>query len=306
MNTNTFSRPRRHQWFSFYRIATIAGGTFTQLIRMKVFALLAVFAVLLIASSFAFSELRTEQELKMMKDLALAAMAMFSMVFAVAGTAVLLPRDVEDRTLYTILCKPVPRLEYLLGKLTGVASLLIMSLLFMDIFFCGVLYCKQRSVINSGVQFIESRSIPQAEKETAVQEITERAEFQGVRWPLQAAVYAIFLKSVVLAAVALLLSTFSTSTLFTIMASLSVLVIGHLQALARDVFLGSSASPGGRLVAGAISLVFPDFKSFDITDDVIRGMTVPLSALGQMTGLTVVYLVLYSMAAYYSFSDKEL
>jgi len=42
------------------------------------------------------------------------------LVYSIAATALLLPRDVEDRTLYTILSKPVPRIEYLLGRLVGV------------------------------------------------------------------------------------------------------------------------------------------------------------------------------------------
>ena len=301
--------PRRHQWFSVRRIATIAGGTLTQLIRMKVFGLLAVFAVLLIVASFAFASLKTEQELKMLKDIALAAMAMFSMVFAIAGTAMLLPRDIEDRTLYTILCKPVPRLEYLLGKLAGVGTLLLISLTIMDLLFCGVLYAKQKSIAISSIAMLEESRRPLTEQQTteAAAAIIAETSRQGVRWTLQAAVWSIFLKSMVLASVALLLSTFSTSTLFTIMASLAVLVIGHIQAMARGVLLGESATtPVGKLIAGAVALVFPDFKTFDISDAVVLGQTVSFGALGQMTGLTAVYLVIYTMAAYVSFSDKEL
>ena len=133
----------RHRRFSAARVLTIAGGTFTQLVRMKVFAFMAIFAVVVIGSSFVFADLKTEQELKMLKDVSLAAMSLFAMIFAIAGTALLIPKDVEDRTLYTILCKPVPRIEYLIGKLGGVVMLIFISLLCMDVLFCGVLHLKE-------------------------------------------------------------------------------------------------------------------------------------------------------------------
>ena len=64
----------------------------------------------------------------MLKDVSLGAMSIFTWLLAVLATAMLLPKDIEDRTLYTILAKPVPRFEYLLGKLLGVLALLFVAL----------------------------------------------------------------------------------------------------------------------------------------------------------------------------------
>ena len=55
----------------------------------------------------------------MLKDVSLGAMSIFTSLLAIVATAQLLPRDLEDRTIYTILAKPVPRYEYLIGKLAG-------------------------------------------------------------------------------------------------------------------------------------------------------------------------------------------
>ena len=90
------------------------------------------------------------------------------------------------------------------------------------------------------------------------------------------------------------------------MTSLAIMVIGQAQSIAREVFLGPDPSPGPRFIAGTISLLFPDFKAFDIVDSVISGSTVPALILGKMAGLTVVYLIIHLMAAYVIFSDKEL
>jgi ABC-type Na+ efflux pump permease subunit len=298
---------RRRRWLSVSRVLTIAGGTFTQLVRMKVFSFMAIFALVLIGASFAFADLKTEQELKMLKDVSFAAMALFSMLFAIAGTALLIPRDVEDRTLYTILCKPVPRLEYLIGKLTGVIWLLLISLVCMDVLFCTVLHFKEKVIVQQQLEHLEHRRFDsQEEREKAIAEITELSEKQGLRWNLQAGVVSIFLKSVVLAVVALVMSAAASSTLFSIMASLAIMVIGHAQEMAREQLLGDSAGVLARLVSGAVALIFPDFKAFDIIDAVVLGDDVPFSALAQMTGLTAIYLTLYLLAAWVIFADKEL
>lgn len=299
--------PVSHRRFSIGRVLTIAGGTFTQLVRMKVFAFMAIFAVVVIGASFVFADLKTEQELKILKDISLAAMALFSMLFAIAGTALLIPRDVEDRTLYTILCKPVPRIEYLLGKLTGVIWLIFISLICMNVLFSIVLHFKEQAVVAQQLEYLEFKRMTIEARESAVAEVMQMADKQGLTWNLQAGVLAIFLKSVVLAAVALLMSTAASSTMFTIMCSLAIMVIGHIQSLARDYLLGEdSVAVIPRLIAGLVALLFPDFKSFDIVDAVIVGDPVAAGVMVQMTGLTAVYLTLYVMAAWILFSDKEL
>lgn len=308
MNGEAVVVPLRHRPFSLGRVWAIASGTLTQLIRMKVFAFMAIFAVVLIGASFAFADLKSEQELKMLKDVSFAAMQLFCMLFAVAGTALLIPRDVEDRTIYTILCKPVSRLEYLLGKFLGMVLVLVMSLAAMDLLFTAILHLKQNAVIEQNIAELEYRRYAsQEDREKAAAEIVNLITTQGVGWNLQAGVAAILAKSVVLTAVTLLMSTFATSTLFTIMASLAMMVIGHAQALAREVLLGESG--GGvlpRLVAGAVAILFPDFKTFDVLDAVITGVVIPGVEVLKMGGLCAVYCVIYLLAAWILFAEKEL
>jgi hypothetical protein len=302
------SRPvRRHQWFSLLRILTLAGGTFTQLVRMKVFYFMALFAIAVIAASFAFADLQTDGQLKLLKDVSLASMSLFSMLFAIAGTALLIPRDIEDRTLYTILCKPVPRLEYLLGKLLGMVFLIFISLVLMDLLFSAVLYLKERAVLSQLISVLENRQFASREAlEANIADVQAGMAGQGLTWSLQNGILAIFLKATVLTGVTLFVSTFASSTIFTIMTSLAIMVIGQAQSIARDVLIGQDASLIPRLIAGGISLFFPDFKNFDITDAVIAGASVPAAVMGKMIGLTLVYLTIHLMAAYLMFSDKEL
>ena len=125
----------KHRPFSFARIAAITGNTFTELVRLKVFYFLLIFALLLIANSLFMARLSFQQEFQVLKDVSLGAMSIFSSLLAIVATAQLLPRDLEDRTIYTILAKPVPRYEYLIGKLAGVLLLLALSILAMSALF---------------------------------------------------------------------------------------------------------------------------------------------------------------------------
>ena len=73
-----------------------------------------------------------QQEFQILKDISLGAISIFTSLLAIVATARLLPQDIEDRTVYTILAKPVPRFEYVLGKIAGVLLLLAISTLVMS------------------------------------------------------------------------------------------------------------------------------------------------------------------------------
>ena len=138
----------RHRSFSFARVAAITGNTFTELVRLKVFYFLLIFALLLIASSLFMARLSFQQEFQVLKDISLGAMSIFTSLLAIVATAQLLPRDLEDRTIYTILAKPVPRHEYLMGKLAGVLLLLALSILAMTALFLALLFVREHILVN--------------------------------------------------------------------------------------------------------------------------------------------------------------
>src|SRR5438067_1297516 len=131
-----------HRAFSPARIRAISATTLLELVRLKVFYFLLVFALLIIGSSAFTARLSFQEQFQVLKDVSLGAMSIFSWLLAVLATAMLLPKDIEDRTLYTILAKPVPRFEYLLGKFLGVLLLLFIALSLMSAVFVVVLYTR--------------------------------------------------------------------------------------------------------------------------------------------------------------------
>src|ERR671930_175879 len=139
--------PKRHRVFSLSRVLAITLNTLTELTRLRVFYVLLIFALLLIGSSIFMAQFSFQQEFQILKDVSLGAISIFTSLLAIVATARLLPQDIEDRTVYTILAKPVPRFEYVLGKIAGVLLLLAISTLVMSAAFLLVLYLREQAVI---------------------------------------------------------------------------------------------------------------------------------------------------------------
>src|SRR5246127_3116154 len=137
-----------HCGFSVTRIAAIIATTLIDLARQKVFYVLLIFALVLIGSSVFMARFSFQQEFQILKDVSLGAMSIFTSLLAILATARLISQDIEDRTIYTILAKPVPRFEYLLGKLAGVLLLLAISIVVMAILFAAVLYFREQAALN--------------------------------------------------------------------------------------------------------------------------------------------------------------
>jgi hypothetical protein len=292
------------------RIGVIALHAFTQLVRMKVFYFLAVFAVIAIASNFFDLPQHEGPEsvginvLRSIKSWSLGTMTLFSVVLSIVATALLLPKDVEDRTLYTILAKPVPRIDYLAGKLLGVLLLVFVSLALMDLLMTAVLQIRTSMVLEQQLEMARAMGWPQ----DAIDSLRVETLAQGPSWSLQGAVFAVFLRASIMASLALLISTFSTSTLFTTIISFLIYFIGHFQADARDVYLQAGQAGEGifaRLASLAFSLVLPDFQNFNVIDAVIEGQAMPLLILGKLTLIGLYYALFFTIASWFIFAEKE-
>lgn len=292
------------------RILVIATNTFTQLVRMKVFYFMGIFAVIAIGSNFFELPQHEGPEavgasvLRSIKSWSLGAMTLFSVVLSIVATALLLPKDVEDRTLYTILAKPVPRLDYLAGKLLGVLMLVFVSLACMDLLMTVVLHIRTGMVVTQQAEMAAAMGWPQ----DAIDSLRNDTLAHGPNASLQGAVFAVFLRGAIMASLALLVSTFSTSTLFTTIVSFMVYFIGHFQADARDVYLSAGQVGEGvlaRISALLLSLVLPDFQLFNVIDAVIEGQVLPLMTMGKLTLVALYYALFFTIASWFIFSDKE-
>ncbi len=301
----TFSETKiRIPVFSISRIWTIATGTMTQLVRMKTFYFLIVFAVLVTAlghidimSASAVSQLET------IKKVAFGTMDIFAWLYAVVATALLIPRDLEDRTLYTILSKPVLRIEYLVGKLLGVLLLIAASLALMFLACLFMLHLKQSSFVSSELIAIQSGPYM---TETQINEQIALIKQQGARPVLAIAALASFLKASVVAAMTILISTFASSSLFTIITSIFFFLIGHAHGMMADFWLNKS--DGNflvRMLTKIFKLLIPDFQLFSFSEGVVSGATIIPQVVWSMGFLTGGYLFVFLLISLMIFMYKE-
>jgi hypothetical protein len=286
------------------RVWTLSLATVTQLIRMKILFFLLLFCVLVVGAGFAFSVINPEQQLGLIKTVSLGTLQIFSLVIGIVSTALLLPKDMEDRTLYTILSKPVPRFEYLAGKLFGVLMLIGGGLVIMDVVLSIVIYTRQGMVMQDALRALEYDG--QATPET-IERVKSIVAKQGLTWEMHWAVLAIFLKASVVTTMALVLACIASSTLFTIVVAFCAVIIGHGEHLLREFFLHPHLSgQAERLAALALAIVFPDLAQFDVVDGVVAGEEVPWAAVLDMAGIAAMYVCGYMTIAHLLFVEKEL
>src|SRR3954467_7015046 len=286
---------------SVLRIGAIASNTLTDLTRQKVFYFILIFALILIGSSVFMARFSFQQEFQILKDISLGAMSIFTSLLAILATARLLPQDIEDRTAYTVLAKPVSRFEYVSGKLLGVVVLLGLSLIAMSALFFLVLALREQSVLSETAR---QMSAAPAEQSAEALRLVRASAFNPNLFSGVAVIYA---KGCLLAALPLFVSTFATSTIFTTIVMAFVYFIGHLQPIAREYWLQSNTAGWvTKAFLAVVALVFPDLQSFNLTDGVVAGNAVPAALLLKTLAMGLFYTAFYLALAWAAFFRKEL
>lgn len=279
----------------------IAANTLTDLTRQKVFYFLLIFALLLIGSSTFLARFSFQQELQILSDISLGAMSIFSSMLAILATARLLPQDIAERTAYTILAKPVPRFEYVLGKLLGVFALLAISIAAMSALYLALPWAREQTLVSETVR--QYAQMPREELQRALREV----QSGGYKIDIVEAIALLFLKSGVIAALTLLITTFATTNIFTIMTMVFIYFIGHLQSVARDYWLQERG--GGWLThsfLALVALVFPDLQTFNRADEIVTEHALSLGIFGHTAMLGAFYIIVYTLLAMVMFAGKEL
>ena len=299
MNASTYAKPYRP--FSFSRIYAITINTVIELTRLKVFYVLLIFALVLIGSSIFMAQFSFQQEFQILKDVSLGAISIFTSLLAIVATARLLPQDMEDRILYTILAKPVPRFEYVLGKIAGVLLLLGISTLVMGAAFLLVLFFREQAVLHATAR--QMSGAPPDQVADALRVVRSSA-FNLDIFP---GMVIIYLKACLLAALTLFVSTFATSNIFTVVVMAFIYFIGHLQATAREYWLQEHGSGLiARIFFAVLTLIFPDLQAFNLVDDIVAGTAISLALFTKTAVLGVFYTTIYTLLAAFVFYGKEL
>src|SRR5580765_6912394 len=120
-------------------IAAIAVNVFRESVRDKVLYNLVAFAILLIGASYVLGQLTAGQDVKIIKDLGLAATSIFGLFIAVFIGIGLVSKEVERKSVYSLLPKPIHRYQLIVGKYAGLTLTLVVNVLVMTLAFYAVL-----------------------------------------------------------------------------------------------------------------------------------------------------------------------
>src|SRR5438094_8926144 len=109
----------------------IAVNVFRESVRDKILYNLVLFAILMIGASYVIGQLTAGQDVKIIKDLGLAATTLFGLFIAVFIGIGLVSKEVERRSIYSLLSKPIHRYPFVLGKYAGLVLTLVVNILVM-------------------------------------------------------------------------------------------------------------------------------------------------------------------------------
>ncbi|MFS8086887.1 MAG: ABC transporter permease [Acidobacteriota bacterium] len=223
----------------FSRIGAIARNAFREAVRDRVLYNLVIFALLLIAGAIFLGELSAGQEAKILVDLGLSAILLFGVFIAIFSGVGLVYKEIERRTLYAILSKPVGRGEFLLGKYLGLCLTLFVNVLIM-----GVGLSLALVFVKRGLDPLVARI-----------------------WP---AVLLIYFELMILTGVALLFSSFSSPALSALL-TFFVFTIGHFSADLKSLSHSMGSAPARWLFAGLYYLL-PNLANYNVITSAAHGV----------------------------------
>ena len=275
---------------------------------MRLFLVLAVFGIGFLALQFLpyqgqlGVEFRGVQQLQLIKDIALGCMQLFGLIFCVGATALLIPRDTEDRILYTILCKPVPRFDYLAGKALGVLALLVLMIGLLDGVMSLLLAQRVGSICAELTATLSANGYSQADMQPYLDQVTAA----GNSWNTQRGVLATLLGYGVLTTLTLLISCFTSGTIVSIIFGLGAYFIGMFQdMLFAAISAGQGTTAAMRWAEQACAVILPDFGLFSVADTASAGAELSWPLLGGLALIAAGYMLLHLFTATWIFSKKE-
>lgn len=254
---------------SLSRIRAVAANTFRETVRERVFHNLLIFAILMILSGLLVARLSIRQQDKILKDLGLACMDAFGTVIALFFGVGLVAKEIERRSLYSLLAKPLARNEFFLGKFAGLGMTLFVNVAVMTV---GLF-------------------------------VTLWATGSHLDPRLLKGIYPIFLGLLLVVALALLFSTVTSPAMASLF-TLSLIVVGRFSDVIRN--MGSVAPSVPSWLIQALYYAIPNFQNFDLKDHVAYGDPVAFATLGWVTLYAAIYVAIVLGVGMRVFRTKDL
>lgn len=240
------------------RVRSISLNTFREAVRDRVLYNLVVFVLLLVATTPLFAQISFGLEKLILVNVGLSAISLFGVIIAILIGVGLVYKEIEKKTLYTILSRPVRRWEFILGKYFGLILTLVVNVALMTAGFYIALF-----IFNHGLTTADAA--------------------------LLLAIYFIVLQFLMITAITLLFSAFSTP-IFSAVFAFAFFFIGTMS---DDLRTFAAASRGvSRWIMGAAAYVVPNLSPLNVISQVAHANPVG----GKLVLFNTIYAVLYSTA----------
>jgi ABC-type transport system involved in multi-copper enzyme maturation permease subunit len=254
------------------RISSIALNAFREAVRDRVLYNLVFFVLLLTGGAIFIGDLSASQEAKIIVDMSLSAMLLFGVFIAIFVGVGLVYKELERRTVYAIFAKPVGRGEFLVGKYLGLCLTLGVNVLVMG------------AGVSLALLYVRGGYDPLV---------------LGV-WP---AITLIFVELMIVVAVALLFSSFSSPALSALM-TFAVFVIGHFSADMK-LLAASTGTTGAKILFGALYYLLPNLSHYTVITEAGHGITPSPAAFGVALLYAFVYIAVLLAAAILIFNRRN-
>jgi ABC-type transport system involved in multi-copper enzyme maturation permease subunit len=254
------------------RIASIAANTFREAVRDRVLYNLIAFALLLSGAAIFVGQISLDIEKLVVINLGLTAVSLFGLVIAIFIGIGLVSKEIEKRTLYTVLSRPVRRWEFIVGKFFGLAGTLVVNTFLMAIGVFGALFYVAHKLTRPDALIL-------------------------------VAVYFIVLQFLIICALALLFSSFSSPLLAAVF-TFSLFVIGSFAEDLRG-FAGMVHGITRWLAVGAAYLV-PNFAAFNVISSIAHEQPVAQQLIFNNTLYALLYAAMALSGAVLIFEHRNL
>jgi len=254
----------------------IAWNTFHEAVRRRVFLVILIFGMIAIGNSNFFSFMSTGEEEKFITDFGLGAILLSGMLISVFLGAYLIPTEIERKTIFTILAKPVDRLHFFLGKFLGVIMTVLVNVGMMGIVFLLAYFLKQRAVDQHiGMTMIN----------------------------LVKALILIYVELVVLCSIAITVSVVA-SIAFNIVLTMFIYFAGHISSSFQHL-IEHTEQAWVEAVLRITYFFIPKLDNFDVRERLLVGEPVGLDYMLPTLGNAAIFIMIALLLGYLFFYDKE-
>lgn len=250
-------------------LMVVAGNTFRETIRDKILYNLVLFAVLLIGASVLLGTLTIGEQARIVNDLGLAAINLVAVIIAIFVGIGLVTKEIERRTIYTILARPITRVQFILGKYLGLGFIVSVNVAIMFAMFLVTIWLSGNVIYGSLFQAVE----------------------------------LILVETLLVMAIAMFFSTFSSSTLSATM-TLGLYIIGHLTSDIKSI-AEKSQNPLTESMMAALYYVCPNLEMLNVKGQAASGLLVDVGYQATATAYGLLYAGLLLTGACLIFQRRD-